>query len=70
MTTRGISAASATWTAVPILPTGSVPQTRRVSSRAGACSAPMVSPCSAASRRMTAGSWLAGSFVTMTSTPV
>ncbi len=50
MTTSGTSASAATSIARSTLPTGSVPQTRRVSSRHGAWIAPIVSPCSAASR--------------------
>ena len=70
MTTNGISAALATRVAMSILPTGSVPHTERVNSRAGAWIAPIRRPCASASRRISIGSWLAGSFVTMTSTPV
>ena len=44
-------------------------QTFRVSNKQGACSAPTASPKSSARARMRAGSWLSGSFVTITSTP-
>jgi prolyl oligopeptidase len=48
---------------------GSVLHTRRVSRRQGAWMAPISNPCSVASVRMIRGSWLAGSFVTITSAP-
>ena len=46
-----------------------MPQTFVVTSSDGAWIAPIVRSCSFASARIAAGSWLAGSFVTMTSTP-
>ncbi len=70
ITTTGTWARSATWIARSILPIGSVPHTFLVTSNDGAWIAPIVRPCSSARARMRAGSWLAGSFVTMTSTPV
>src|SRR4051794_38620998 len=70
ITTSGTFAVEATRVAVSILPIGSLPHTERVSSSAGACSAPIHSPCSAARSRITEALWLARSFVTMTSTPV
>ena len=69
MTTSGTSASAATSIARSTLPIGSVPHTLRVRSRHGAWIAPIVRPCSAASARMRTGSWLAGSFVTITSAP-
>ena len=60
----------ATRVAVSILPIGSLPHTERVSKSAGAWSAPIHRPCSAARSRITEALWLAGSFVTITSTPV
>jgi hypothetical protein len=60
-------ASRATRVAVSILPMGSVPHTARVSSNAGACSARISTPWRSARRRISRGSWLAGSFVTMTS---
>ena len=47
-----------------------MPHTFLVTSSEGAWIAPIVRPCSSARARIRAGSWLAGSFVTMTSTPV
>ena len=62
-------ASAAASTERSIFSIGSVPQTFRVSSKHGACSAPTASSNSSARARMRAGSWLSGSFVTITSTP-
>ncbi len=49
---------------------GRCPRSVRVSSRDGAWIAPISRPCSRANARMHRASWLSGSLVTITSTPV